>query len=53
MIREDKKYYVTFIDNFLRYTKLYLLRSKDKTYNMFLSYKAEVKNQLNKKNQKI
>ena len=31
--------------------KLYLLKSKDETYNMFLLYIREVKNQLNKKNQ--
>jgi len=35
MIKEDKKYYVTFIYDFSRYTKLYLLRSKDEAYNMF------------------
>jgi hypothetical protein len=50
MTKEGKKYYVIFIDNFSRYTKLYLFRSKDETYKMFLLYKAEVKNQLNKKN---
>jgi hypothetical protein len=52
MTRGGKKYYVTFIDDFSRYTKLYLLRSKDEAYSMFLLYKAEVENQLNKKNQK-
>ena len=50
MTKKGKKYYVIFIDNFSRYTKLYLFRSKDETYKMFLLYKAEVKNQLNKKN---
>jgi len=30
-----------------------LLRSKDKTYNMFLLYKVEVKNQLNKKIKRV
>ena len=52
MTRGGKKYHVTFIDDFSRYAKLYLLRSKDEAYNMFLLYKAEVENQLNKKNQK-
>ena len=42
MTRGGKKYYVTFIYDFSRYTELYLLRCKDK---------AEVENQLNKKNQ--
>ena len=51
--RGGKKYYVTFIDDFSRYTKLYLLRSKDEAYNMFLLYKAEVENQLNKKIKRV
>jgi hypothetical protein len=51
MIRGGKKYYVTFIDDFSRYTKLYLLIIKDEVYNIFLLYKAKVENQLNKKNQ--
>ncbi|CAN1246025.1 Retrovirus-related Pol polyprotein from transposon TNT 1-94 [Linum grandiflorum] len=44
-----KRYYITFIDDFSRYTKLYLLRSKDEAEEKFLTYKAEVENQLNKK----
>jgi hypothetical protein len=51
MTREGKIYFVTFIDDFSRYTKLYLLRSKVEAYNMFLLYKTKVENQLNKKNQ--
>jgi len=50
MTRDGKKYYVTFIDDFSWYTKLYLLKSKDEANNMFLLYKEEVEN-LNKKNQ--
>jgi len=49
MIRGGKKYYVTFINDFSRYTKLYLLVSKDEVYNIFLLYKLKVENQLNKK----
>ncbi|CAN1221891.1 Retrovirus-related Pol polyprotein from transposon TNT 1-94 [Linum grandiflorum] len=44
-----KKYYITFIDDFSRYTKIYLLKSKDEAEDKFLIYKAEVENQLNKK----
>ena len=47
--RGGKRYYVTFIDDFSRYTKVYLLRSKDKAKEMFLKYKAEVENQLDRK----
>jgi hypothetical protein len=32
----------------LRYTKVYLLRSKDEAEEMFLKYKAEVENQLDR-----
>ena len=52
-IREGKRYYVTFIDDYSRYTKLYLLRNKDDTRNAILSYKCEVENQLNKKIKRI
>jgi hypothetical protein len=38
MTRRGKKYHVTLIDDFSRYTKLYLIRSKDEAYNMFLLY---------------
>ena len=44
---------MTFIDDFSRYTKVYLLRSKDETFDMFLAYKAEVENQLNKKIKRV
>jgi len=36
MTRGCMKYYVTFIEDLSRYTKFYLLRSKDEAYNMFL-----------------
>ena len=49
MIRSGKKYYITFIDDFSRYTMVYLLRSKDEAFEMFLKYKAEVENQLKRK----
>jgi len=49
MTRDGKRYYITFIDDCFRYTKVYLLRNKDGAFNMFVSYKSEVENQLNKK----
>ena len=39
----------TFIDDCSRYTVAYLFRFKDEAFGMFLKYKAEVENQLNKK----
>ncbi|CAN1185666.1 Retrovirus-related Pol polyprotein from transposon TNT 1-94, partial [Linum perenne] len=44
-----KRYYVTFVDDFSRYTKVYLLRTKDEAEVKFLAYKAEVENQLDRK----
>ena len=48
-----KKYFVTFIDDFSRYTKVYLIKHKDEAFDMFLTYKAKVENQLNKKIKRI
>ena len=49
MTRGCKKYYVTFIDDYSRFTKVYLLKNKHETFDMFLIYKAEVDNQLDRK----
>ena len=53
MTRGSKKFYVTFIDNYSRFTRIYLLRDKDETFDMFLSYKAEVENQLDRIKKRI
>ena len=42
--RGGKKYFITFIDDCTRYCYVYLLNSKDDAMNMFLTYKAKVKN---------
>ena len=49
MTRGGKRFYVTFIDDFSRYTKVYLLRNKDEVGEKFSIYKNEVENQLGKK----
>ena len=49
MSKGVKKWYITFVDDYSRYTKVYLLKSKDKVEEMFLKYKAEVENQLDRK----
>ena len=36
------KFYVTFIDDFSRFYKFYLLRNKDEASDMFLIYKVKV-----------
>ena len=48
MTRGGKIYYIIFIDDYSRYTILYLLRSKVEACDMFIKYKSEVENQLNK-----
>ena len=44
-----KKYYITFINDSIKYYYIYLLRNKDKTLKMFKNYKNEIKNRHNKK----
>ena len=48
MTRGGKRFYVIFVDDYSRFTKLYLLRSKDEALEMFIKYKTEVENQKNK-----
>ena len=43
MTRGGKRYYAIFIDDYSRYTKLYLLRNNENTHNDFLSYKFKEK----------
>ena len=53
MTRGGKKLCATFIDDNFRFTIVYLLRNKDEAFYMFLSYKDEVENQLDKKIKRI
>src|SRR4051812_42407634 len=53
MTKGGNRYYITFIDDFSRYTKVYLVRNKNEAFNMFLSYKGRVENQLNRKIKRI
>ena len=43
--RGGKKYYMTFIDDYSRYTRVYLLSSKDEAENVFIKFKIQVENQ--------
>jgi hypothetical protein len=49
MTRGGKRFYVIFVDDYSRFTKLCLLRSKDEALEMFIKYKTEVENQKNKR----
>ena len=48
-----KRFYVTLINDFSIYTKLYLLRNKDEAGENFSIYENEVENQLGKRIKKI
>ena len=49
MIRGGKRFYITFIDDYSRYIRMYLLRNKDEAMDAFIKYKNEEENQLSKK----
>ena len=51
--RGGKRFYITFIDDYLRYTRVYLLRTKDEAMDAFINYKHEAENQLSKKIKKL
>ena len=42
---DGNKYFISFIDDFTRFTVLYFLKKKSRAYNAFTSYKAYVENQ--------
>ncbi|KAL4038513.1 hypothetical protein IC575_002134 [Cucumis melo] len=44
-----KKYFITFIDDYIRYCYVYLLKSKDEAIEVFKLYKKEIENQLRTK----
>ena len=53
MTRDSKWFYITFIDDYSRYTRVYLLRNKDETKDVFIKYKNTMENQLRKKNKRL
>ena len=53
MTRGYKWFYITFIDDYSRYTRVYILRNKDEARDDFIKYKNEVENQLSKKIKKL
>ena len=46
MTRGGKRFYITFIDDYSRYTRVYRLRNKDEERNALIKYKNEEENQL-------
>jgi hypothetical protein len=49
LTKGGKKYFITLIDDSTRYWHVYLLKSKDEALNFFKIYKAEAKNQPDRK----
>jgi transposase InsO family protein len=45
----EKRYFMTLIDDAIRFCYVYLLKTKDEALNCFKIYKAEVETQLEKK----
>lgn len=45
MRRGGKRYYITFVDDCSRFTRVYLLGNKDKATEYFIKYRTEVANQ--------
>jgi hypothetical protein len=48
-IRNGHCYFITFIYDYLRYGYIYLIKKKAKSLDMFISFKAKVELQLNKR----
>jgi transposase InsO family protein len=49
LTKGGKRYFMTLIDDATRFCYIYLLKTKDETLDYFKIYKAEVKNQLERK----
>jgi hypothetical protein len=49
LTKGEKRYFMTLINDATRFCYVYLLKNKDKTLDYFKIYKAEVKNQLERK----
>ena len=49
LTRGGKRYFITFIDDFSRFTYVYLTRNKDESFDMIKCYKTKVENQKNRK----
>lgn len=47
------KYYVSFIDDYSRMTKVYMIKNKSQVFDCFVNYKSLVENQLDRKIKKI
>ena len=53
LTKGGKKYFMTLIDDSIRFCYIYMLKSKDEVFHYFKIYKAEVENQLERKIKRI
>ena len=44
LTRGSNRYFITFIDDFLKFMYVYLMKTKDQVFDMFKTYKSKVKN---------
>jgi len=49
LTRGGNRYFITFTDDFSRYTYVYIMKSKDEAFSLFKCYKSTVENQKEKK----
>ena len=49
LTRGGNRYFITFVDDYSRFTYVYLLKHKDEIFRTFKSYKIEVEYQLSKR----
>jgi hypothetical protein len=49
LTKDEKRYFMTLIDDAIRFCYVYLLKSKDETLDYFKICKAKVENQLERK----
>lgn len=49
LTRGGNRYFITFIDDYSKFTYVYLMKHKDQAFQMFKTYKSEVENQKGKK----
>lgn len=48
-MRVDNEYFITFVNDSMKYCYIYLLKNKDETIEKFVLHKTKVQNKLNKK----
>jgi hypothetical protein len=49
LTRGEKRYFITFINNYSHFTYVYLLRTKDEAFGKFKEFKKMVENQMERK----